>query len=137
MNPLYEMGFYRVGCIGCPMAGKQRYREFQIFPTYERAYRHAFAKMLDLRKKAGRQCDSRIWGNVDAFSVGGCKTLVSPDSMNCPFMKIPMRFIMIICSGREEELSQNINYLLGCSMKPGCWKSVFRIGWSFLLRGRH
>ena len=22
MNPLYEMGFYRVGCIGCPMAGK-------------------------------------------------------------------------------------------------------------------
>lgn len=67
MNPLYEMGFYRVGCIGCPMAGKQRYREFQIFPTYERAYRHAFAKMLDLRKKAGRQCDSRIWGNVDAF----------------------------------------------------------------------
>lgn len=53
MNPLYEMGFYRVGCIGCPMAGKQRYREFQIFPTYEREYRHAFAKMLDLRKRQG------------------------------------------------------------------------------------
>lgn len=109
MNPLYEMGFHWVGCVGCPMAGKQRYREFRIFPTYERAF----------------------------FSVGGWKILVSPDSMNCPFMKIPMRFIMTICSGREEELSQNINYLLDCSMKPGCWKSVFRTGWSFLLRSRH
>ncbi|MFR6582248.1 MAG: hypothetical protein ACLURP_09605 [Ruminococcus sp.] len=36
------------------MAGKQRYREFHIFPTYERAYRRAFAKMLELRKAAGR-----------------------------------------------------------------------------------
>ena len=67
VNPLYEMGFFRVGCIGCPMAGKQRYREFRIFPTYERAYRHAFEKMLELRKKAGRQCDTRIWGNADTL----------------------------------------------------------------------
>lgn len=22
MNPLYEMGFHWVGCVGCPMAGK-------------------------------------------------------------------------------------------------------------------
>ena len=67
MNPLYDMGFYRVGCIGCAMAGKQRYREFRIFPTYERAYRRAFAKMLELRKAAGRQCNSRLWSDVDAF----------------------------------------------------------------------
>lgn len=64
MNPLYEMGFHRVGCVGCPMAGKQRYREFRIFPTYERAYRRAFAKMLELRKAAGRQCNSRLWSDV-------------------------------------------------------------------------
>lgn len=67
MNPLYEMGFHWVGCVGCPMAGKQRYREFRIFPTYERAYRRAFAKMLELRKAAGRQCNSRLWSDVDAF----------------------------------------------------------------------
>ena len=67
MNPLYEMGFHWVGCVGCPMAGKQRYREFRIFPTYERAYRRAFAKMLELRKAAGRQCKSRLWSDVDAF----------------------------------------------------------------------
>ena len=49
------------------MAGKQRYREFRIFPTYERAYRRAFAKMLELRKAAGMQCNSRLWSDVDAF----------------------------------------------------------------------
>ena len=62
MNPLYEMGFHRVGCVGCPMAGKQRYREFRIFTTYERAYRRAFAKMLELRKAAGMQFDSENAG---------------------------------------------------------------------------
>lgn len=51
-NPLYEMGYKRVGCIGCPMAGKTRWKEFGDFPTYKRAYINAFEKMLmTLRKK--------------------------------------------------------------------------------------
>ncbi len=32
INPLYDMGFYRVGCLGCPMAGKNRWTEFRLFP---------------------------------------------------------------------------------------------------------
>lgn len=48
MNPLYEMGFYRVGCIGCPMAGKNRWKEFALFPTYRYAYTKAFGRMLDV-----------------------------------------------------------------------------------------
>ncbi len=48
MNPLYEMGFYRVGCIGCPMAGKTQWREFALFPTYRHAYTKAFERMLDV-----------------------------------------------------------------------------------------
>lgn len=47
-NPLYEKGFFRVGCLGCPMAGKRRWTEFKLYPTYERAYRRAFEKMLDV-----------------------------------------------------------------------------------------
>lgn len=43
-NPLYQCGFSRVGCIGCPMAGDGRYFEFQQFPKYEMMYKHAFAK---------------------------------------------------------------------------------------------
>ncbi len=50
-NPLYSMGFYRVGCIGCPMASKARYTEFRIFPKYKEAYMRAFEKMLKERKR--------------------------------------------------------------------------------------
>lgn len=66
MNPLYEIGFLRVGCIGCPMAGKSRYREFSLFPTYERAYIRAFDKMLLERKLSGRDDRSGSWKNGEA-----------------------------------------------------------------------
>jgi len=45
-NPLYDCGYIRVGCIGCPMAAKKRYKEFADFPTYKRAYIRAFDQML-------------------------------------------------------------------------------------------
>ena len=53
MNPLYEMGFYRVGCIGCPMAGKNRWKEFALFPTYRHAYTKAFGRMLEVIHECG------------------------------------------------------------------------------------
>lgn len=40
---LYDEGFKRLGCIGCPMAGKGRLREFARWPKYESLYRKAFA----------------------------------------------------------------------------------------------
>ena len=33
---LYDHGYDRVGCIGCPMAGKKRYRQFADFPAYKK-----------------------------------------------------------------------------------------------------
>lgn len=50
-----------MGCIGCTMAGKQRYREFALFPTYERAYKRAFDKMLVVRKLAGKDDTTGGW----------------------------------------------------------------------------
>ena len=67
VNPLYDMGFFRVGCIGCPMAGRSRYREFALYPTYERAYKKAFEKMLLVRKMEGK--DDSTGGWLDAESV--------------------------------------------------------------------
>lgn len=52
-NPLYRMGCYRVGCIGCPIAGKARYKEFADFPEYKRMYKNAFEEMLKVRKGRG------------------------------------------------------------------------------------
>ena len=53
-NELYECGYKRVGCIGCPMAEKQRWKQFRDFPTYERAYIRAFDKLIQVLKSKGR-----------------------------------------------------------------------------------
>lgn len=55
---LCEMGYDRVGCIGCPMAGKKRYKEFFDFPKYKQMYLNAFARML---KELDRKGKSHTW----------------------------------------------------------------------------
>lgn len=50
---LYKCGYDRVGCIGCMMAGKKRYKEFADFPKYKQSYIRAFERMLDARKEKG------------------------------------------------------------------------------------
>ena len=52
-NPLYQCGFKRIGCIGCPMAGKHRYFEFERYPKYRDLYIHAFDRMLKAREERG------------------------------------------------------------------------------------
>lgn len=64
INPLYDMGFYRVGCLGCPIAGKNRWTEFRLFPTYERAYIRAFGKMLEAIRAGGRKTKWKTAGDV-------------------------------------------------------------------------
>jgi len=45
---LYDEGYKRLGCIGCPMASHDaRVREFEKYPKYKRAYIRAFQRMLD------------------------------------------------------------------------------------------
>lgn len=52
---LYQMGYERVGCIGCPMAGKRRWKEFSDFPQYKKLYIHAFYRMLEERQRRGKE----------------------------------------------------------------------------------
>lgn len=48
---LYDDGFQRLGCIGCPMASsKFRKLEFARYPRFKAAYLLAFEKMLEQRK---------------------------------------------------------------------------------------
>lgn len=54
MNPCYSMGFTRVGCVGCPMAGKNRYADFRQWPKFENLYRKAFDRMLKVRRLKGK-----------------------------------------------------------------------------------
>ena len=54
-NCLYQKGYDRVGCIGCPMAGDSRYREFADYPKIKQAYISAFDRMLEVRKQRGME----------------------------------------------------------------------------------
>lgn len=83
-NTLYECGYDRVGCIGCPMASKHRWKEFADFPTYKKAYILAFDKMLEERKRRGKNIvwksgkevffwwmeDKNIEGQMNLFEDG-------------------------------------------------------------------
>lgn len=52
-NPLYECGFKRIGCIGCPIGSKHRYTEFRLYPKYKDNYIRAFDRMIERRKERG------------------------------------------------------------------------------------
>lgn len=55
-NPLYDRGYSRVGCIGCPMARySERTKEFADYPKYKNAYIRAFDRMIQRRKEKGKE----------------------------------------------------------------------------------
>ena len=55
---LYDEGFDRLGCIGCPLINaKPREREFARWPKYKVAYLKAFDRMLRERERRGLSSD--------------------------------------------------------------------------------
>jgi phosphoadenosine phosphosulfate reductase len=70
---LYDEGFKRIGCIGCPMAGTGRAAEFKRWPKFEAMYRRAFAaaaaaNRIKLGNKYGVDGDKRVrWSDGDAM----------------------------------------------------------------------
>lgn len=51
---LYDSGYTRLGCIGCPMGGtKGMLKDFERYPKYRAAYVRAFDKMLIRRAEYG------------------------------------------------------------------------------------
>lgn len=66
-NPMYCI-FGRIGCIGCPLAGKHdREKEFKLFPTYQRAYIRTFDQMLEARRRDKLDCENWKSG-IDVFN---------------------------------------------------------------------
>lgn len=52
---LYDCGFRRLGCIGCPLASiKNREWEFKRYPKYREAYIRTFDQMVEVRRAAGK-----------------------------------------------------------------------------------
>lgn len=78
---LYDKGFKRVGCIGCPLGSKQMW-ELEQYPGIKKAYREAFRKMLITREKRGMQ-RIKVWGNytideIWEWWIGNIKEKIDP-----------------------------------------------------------
>ena len=60
---LYDEGFHRLGCIGCPMgSNRARERDFRRWPKFKDAYMRAFEEMLRRRIKRYEEDPSRpVW----------------------------------------------------------------------------
>lgn len=59
---LYDRGYSRIGCIGCPMSNRQE-KELNEYPKYRAAYIRAFERMLKERKAKG--LDTENWKNAE------------------------------------------------------------------------
>ena len=65
-NPLYERGYKRVGCIGCPMATyREMMKEFSDYPKIKDAYIRAFGRMLEKRRADGKD-NGESWKDAQA-----------------------------------------------------------------------
>lgn len=65
---LYDEGFKRLGCVGCPMGGrKNMLKEFKRYPKYKENYIRAFDRMIEQRKKDGLETGSWKTGK-DVFN---------------------------------------------------------------------
>ena len=62
---LYDQGWKRIGCVGCPMSGKKgKRRDFDRWPRYEALWRRSFQRIWD-RRTGTLQRDGRAWfGNA-------------------------------------------------------------------------
>lgn len=60
---LYDQGFKRLGCIGCPIQSPEAMlRDFERWPKYRDNYLRAFVPMLKNAKKRGR---GKAWDTAD------------------------------------------------------------------------
>ena len=67
---LYNQGYTRLGCIGCPMSTKQA-DELERYPKYKQAYLRAFAHMLEALNKGDRKSRWKTAEDVMNWWIGG------------------------------------------------------------------
>ena len=73
---LYDQGFARLGCVGCPISANAA-KELERWPTYRRAYIKAFDRMIKEHERKGLKTK---WVNGD--NVMGLLSLCFTVSIN-------------------------------------------------------
>lgn len=65
-NPLYDKGFTRVGCLGCPLSTKQ-VQELEMYPKYKEQFIRTFDKLLKIRKENGKDDSKGYWTDAESL----------------------------------------------------------------------
>jgi len=69
---LYDEGYKRLGCIGCPMAGPNGMKkDFERWPKFRANYVRAFDRMLIRREKSGMVNEWKTGEEVMKWWIGG------------------------------------------------------------------
>ncbi|MGL4452192.1 MAG: phosphoadenosine phosphosulfate reductase family protein [Sarcina sp.] len=66
---LYDKGFKRLGCIGCPLSSNQK-TELELYPKVRDNYVRAFDRMILERKRKGKECKWKTGEEVMNWWVG-------------------------------------------------------------------
>lgn len=69
---LYDQGFKRLGCIGCPKNPRSQKRELELYPQYRANYIRAFEKMIEERKRRGKSCEWETGEDVMKWWIREC-----------------------------------------------------------------
>ena len=68
---LYDRGWDRIGCIGCPLSqAKGQRREFEAYPKYRALYVKAFDRMLEKRRERGLPTEWQTGEDVMRWWIG-------------------------------------------------------------------
>ena len=78
---LYDQGFDRIGCVGCPMAGRKRIMQFERWPGYKKAYLKAFGELIDRRLECGGNLTWQTPEEVMEWWLRDRKEKADPDQL--------------------------------------------------------
>ena len=77
---LYDEGFTRLGCIGCPLQGREgMIRDFERWPRYKELYTRAFEKMI-----ANHPGEIRVASGAPVPEEGGAQQYTQDGSLGIP-----------------------------------------------------
>lgn len=81
VNPLYSAEFSRVGCIGCPMAGKHRIEEFNRYPKYKARFIKLCDDIMRIRIKQNLSNKYGFKTGEEYFNYWLCEKLSKDETL--------------------------------------------------------
>ena len=78
---LYDQGYTRIGCIGCPLAGAEKMkRDFERYPKYRDNYIRAFERMIKAHPNEIKVATGIPAENGGGYSQNGCNGAVNSNT---------------------------------------------------------